>query len=112
MSFQKKLESELQQIEVKFEAKKRKFTSSSETFQEELKKHCKRAIEEDTFQKLVEKQYAALKKDLEERMKAQAAAHAAAQAAAQAVAQASAAIKADVGAAAAAASGTQVIYQY
>ncbi|KAB0799492.1 hypothetical protein PPYR_07372 [Photinus pyralis] len=60
---QKKLEAELQQIEEKFEAKKRKFVESSEQFQEELKKHCKPAVDEDTFQKMVERQYELLKKD-------------------------------------------------
>ncbi|KAK4886742.1 hypothetical protein RN001_003013 [Aquatica leii] len=60
---QKKLEAELQQIEEKFEAKKRKFIESSEQFQEELKKHCKPAVDEDTFQKMVERQYELLKKE-------------------------------------------------
>ncbi|XP_041969065.1 SWI/SNF-related matrix-associated actin-dependent regulator of chromatin subfamily E member 1 isoform X2 [Aricia agestis] len=52
---QKKLEDELQQIEEKFEAKKRKFIESSETFQEELKKHCKPAVDEETFGRMVER---------------------------------------------------------
>ncbi|CAG9571891.1 unnamed protein product [Danaus chrysippus] len=52
---QKKLEDELQQIEEKFEAKKRKFIESSESFQEELKKHCKPAVDDETFARMVER---------------------------------------------------------
>lgn len=66
---QKKLETELQQIEEKFEAKKRKFVESSDQFQEELVKHCKPAVDDETFKKLIEKQFDILKKDFEERMK-------------------------------------------
>ena len=53
----------MQQIEEKFEAKKRKFVEASEVFQEELKKHCKPAVDEETFNKMVERQYDLLKKD-------------------------------------------------
>lgn len=60
---QMKLETELQQIEEKFEAKKRKFVDSSEQFQEELKKHCKPAVDEDTFKKMVERQFEAMRRD-------------------------------------------------
>lgn len=37
---QMKLQAELQQIEEKFESKKRKFVESSELFQDELKRVC------------------------------------------------------------------------
>lgn len=60
---QKKLQAELQQIEEKFETKKRKFVESSELFQEELKKHCKPAVDDDTFLKIVERQYEVMKRD-------------------------------------------------
>lgn len=60
---QKKLQAELQQIEEKFETKKRKFVESSELFQEELKKHCKPAVDEETFQKIVERQYDQMKRE-------------------------------------------------
>ncbi|XP_022910327.1 SWI/SNF-related matrix-associated actin-dependent regulator of chromatin subfamily E member 1 isoform X2 [Onthophagus taurus] len=60
---QKKLEAELQQIEEKFEAKKRKFVESSDQFQEELKKHCKPAVDDDTFLKMVERQYDILRRE-------------------------------------------------
>lgn len=60
---QMKLQAELQQIEEKFETKKRKFVESSENFQEELKKHCKPAVDEETFQKMVERQYEAMRRE-------------------------------------------------
>ncbi|XP_070502248.1 SWI/SNF-related matrix-associated actin-dependent regulator of chromatin subfamily E member 1 isoform X3 [Chironomus tepperi] len=60
---QMKLQAELQQIEEKFDAKKQKFNESSDVFQDELKKHCKPAVDDETFQKMVEKQYEALKRE-------------------------------------------------
>lgn len=60
---QMKLEAELLQMEDKFESKKRKLIESSEVFQEELKKHCKPAVDEDTFQKMVEHQYESMRRE-------------------------------------------------
>uniref|UniRef100_A0A182SIH6 HMG box domain-containing protein n=1 Tax=Anopheles maculatus TaxID=74869 RepID=A0A182SIH6_9DIPT len=60
---QMKLQHELQLIEEKFETRKRKFVESSETFQDELKKHCKPAVDDETFQKMVDRQYEMMKRD-------------------------------------------------
>lgn len=60
---QKKLEAELQQIEEKFEAKKRKFLESSESFNEELKKQCSKGIDSEMYQKMVEKATEQIKKE-------------------------------------------------
>ncbi|ALC49888.1 dalao, partial [Drosophila busckii] len=60
---QTKLEAELQQMEEKFEAKKQRMLESSDAFQEELKRHCKPAVDEDTFQKMVHRMYDDIKRD-------------------------------------------------
>jgi SWI/SNF-related matrix-associated actin-dependent regulator of chromatin subfamily E, member 1 len=62
---QKKLETELQQIEEKFDSKKRKFIESSTTFQEELVRSCRKPIDEETFQQMIEQQMELIKKERE-----------------------------------------------
>ncbi|KAL3250242.1 hypothetical protein MRX96_055575 [Rhipicephalus microplus] len=59
---QEKLEAELQQIEEKF-AKKRKILGASELFQADLKKRCGKAVDTETYQKMVERALEQLKKD-------------------------------------------------
>uniref|UniRef100_A0A0A9WGW8 SWI/SNF-related matrix-associated actin-dependent regulator of chromatin subfamily E member 1 n=1 Tax=Lygus hesperus TaxID=30085 RepID=A0A0A9WGW8_LYGHE len=70
---QKKLEAELQQTEEKFEGTKRKFAEASDAFQEELKKHCSRVVDDELCQKMVERQYELLKKERAQRAAALAA---------------------------------------
>ena len=61
---QKKLEAELQQIEEKFAHKKRKFIEASDQFKEEMKKKCsQKAVDPNTYQKMVEKALDQLKKE-------------------------------------------------
>lgn len=60
---QTKLEAELQQMEEKFETKKQRMMESSLAFQEELKRHCKPAVDDETFQKMVQKMYEEMKRE-------------------------------------------------
>eukprot|EP00092_Neocalanus_flemingeri_P022738 GFUD01024658.1.p1 GENE.GFUD01024658.1~~GFUD01024658.1.p1 ORF type:complete len:606 (-),score=239.55 GFUD01024658.1:441-2258(-) len=67
---QKKLEAELTTIEEKYENKKRKFLESSEEFQEELKKHCVKAVDEEKYQEMVAEQLEKLRAERAERARA------------------------------------------
>ena len=72
---QKRLESELTQIEEKYHQKKSKFVETSEEFQQELKRHCSRpAVDEEKYQQMVKEQVEKIRKEREERVKAAAAA--------------------------------------
>ena len=62
---QKKLETELQQIDEKFESKKRKFMESVPDFQNELMRTHRKPIDEGLFQLMVEKQTNIIKKERE-----------------------------------------------
>ncbi|CAG0882081.1 unnamed protein product [Cyprideis torosa] len=66
---QKKLEDELQQIEEKFESKKRKFIDASETFRVELKELCSQVLDQEAFQAVCDEKYDDLKKKMEEEKK-------------------------------------------
>ena len=86
---QKRLESELTQIEDKYHQKKTKFLETSEEFQRELKRHCSRpAVDEEKYKEMVKEQVEKLRKEREERSKAAEAATAAAAAQQQANANA------------------------
>jgi len=64
---QKKLEAELTTIEEKYDTKKRKFLESSDEFQEELKKHCGKAVDEERYQEMVKEQLEKLRNERAER---------------------------------------------
>merc|ERR1719369_678777 len=67
---QKKLEAELTTIEEKYDSKKRKFLESSEEFQEELKKHCVKAVDDAKYQEMVAEQLEKLRAERAERARA------------------------------------------
>ncbi|KAK3878459.1 hypothetical protein Pcinc_016906 [Petrolisthes cinctipes] len=68
---QKKLETELQQIEEKFEAKKRKFIEAGDNFQLELKKVKAMApkLDEGSFAAMVERQKEVVRRETEDRQR-------------------------------------------
>ena len=69
---QKKLETELQQIEEKFDSKKRKFVESSAAFQDDLVRTSRKPMDEETFQTMVEQQIEIVKKEREKERERQA----------------------------------------
>lgn len=64
---QKKLESELQQIEEKYHAKRQKFLESSEEFAKELKKNSGTSVTDVKYKQMVAEQVEKLKQEREER---------------------------------------------
>jgi SWI/SNF-related matrix-associated actin-dependent regulator of chromatin subfamily E protein 1 len=53
---QKKLESELQQLEEKYSSKKRHLRETSDEFGKELKRHCEQPVDESKFKEMINEQ--------------------------------------------------------
>merc|ERR1712106_199373 len=67
---QKKLEAELTTIEEKYDSKKRKFCDSSKDFQDELSKHCGKAVDDTRYATMVIEQKEKLVEERAERARA------------------------------------------